>query len=106
MAAIFIKSQEWFDLRDAGSTVVGVHTVKTRTASGDTFRVPTLAEQHATASVKQLERAGDPTVTVAASDADSDGGYETITVTGATDSEVIILTIHQGLSNFAEDEDE
>lgn len=105
MATIFLKSQEWFDLRDAGNTVIGVHTVKTRTASGDTFRVPTLAEAHATASVKQLERSGDRTVTVAASDADSDGGYETITVTAPVDTEAVILTLHIG-ANFAEDEDE
>lgn len=105
MASVFIKSQEWFDFRDANQTVIGVHTVKLRTASGDTFRVPTLAEAHATASAKQLQRGGDPTVTVAASDADSDGGFETITVTGAADSEVIIVTLHTG-SNFAEDEDE
>lgn len=104
MAGIFIKSQEWFDFRDANQTVIGVHTVKTRTASGDTFTVPTLAEAHATASVKQLQRDGDVTATVAASDADSDGGYETITVTAAADTEVVIATLHVG-ANFAEDED-
>ena len=103
MATILPKNQEWFDLRDAGSTVIGVHTVKLVTAS-DTFRVPTLAEAHASASAKQLERVGDPTVTVTASDEDSDGGYETITVAAPIGTEAIIVTLHIG-ANFSEDED-
>lgn len=104
MAAILPKSQEWFDLGDAARVVIGIHTVQLVSTS-DTFRVPALAEAHASASAKQLERAGDPTVTVAASDADSDGAFNTITVTGSIGNEVIVATLHQGRLNFGEDED-
>ena len=104
MAAILPKTQKWVDLRDARGTMVGIHSVVLKTTS-DTFRVPTLAEAHATVSCKQLERSGDPTVTVTASDADSDGNYNTVTVAGVVGDDVLILTIHQGRANFAEDED-
>jgi len=102
MATILPKSQEWFDFNP--SVVIGIHTVKLVSTS-DVFRVPTLAEAHASASVKQLERTGDPTVTVTASDADGDGGYETITVAGTVGAEVVIASLHTS-ANFAEDEDE
>jgi hypothetical protein len=105
MATILPKSQEWYDLNDKKrGVVVGLHTVKLVSTS-DTFRVPSLAEGHATASAKQLERSNDPTVTVTALDSDSDLAFRTIQVAGAVGDEVLIATVHQGSMNFAEDED-
>jgi len=106
MALITPKSQQWFDLRDkTRGVVVGVHGFKLVSAS-DTFRIPTLAEPaSSTASVKQLERSGDPTVTVTASDADSDGVFRTVTLAGAVGDDVLIVSVHQGAQNFNEDED-
>lgn len=105
MATILPKSQQWFDLRDRGRGVtLGVHTVKLVTTS-DTFRVPSLAEGHASASAKQLERSNDPTVTVTALDSDSDLAFRTIQVAGAVGNEALIVTVHQGVVNSGEDED-
>jgi len=105
MAVILPKTQKWFDLKDRTlDTVIGVHGIKLVSAS-DTFRVPSLSEAHATASVKQLERSNDPTVTVTALDVDSDGAYRTVTVAGVAGDDVIIVSMHQGHANFSEDED-
>ena len=104
MATILPKTQKWVDVDRNRNVIIGIHGVKL-VSTQDSFKVPSLAEAHASVSSKQLERSNDPTVTVAASDADSDGGFETITVTGAVGDDVLIVTVHQGLSNFADDAD-
>jgi hypothetical protein len=104
MATILPKNQKWVDLRDARGTVLGLHSV-VLVSTSDSFRVPALAEAHASVSCKQLERSNDPTVTVTASDADSDGSYNTVTVAGTAGDNVLIVTCHQGKLNFSEDED-
>jgi len=102
MATILPKSQEWLDYRDANGTIIGVHNVEPVTNS-DTFKVPPLAEASTTASVKQLQRVGDAPIAVGASDADSDGAFETITLTNAVGRNVLILTLHQGANTLKGD---
>jgi hypothetical protein len=104
MATILPISQKWVDVDRTRNVVLGIHRVKLVSTS-DTFRVPALAEAHASVSCKQLERSGDATVTVTASDADSDGNYNTVTVAGTVGDDVMIVTVHQGKLNFSEDED-
>ena len=104
MGTILMTRQKWVDLDPARAVIVGIHQVKLLTAS-DTFRVPTLAEDGTNNSCRQLERTSDPTLTVEASDEDVDGGFQTITVTGTAGQEGVIVTIHEGRFNFAEDED-
>lgn len=93
MTLLVPRSQEFFDSNDkTRGVVIGLHTLKLLSAS-DTFTVPTLADVTSGVSVKQLERAGDPTVTVTNS---------TFTVTiagGAAGDEVMIVTVHQGNMN-------
>ena len=72
--------------------MLGVHEVKL-TAASDTFTVPSLADSTSGVSCKQLERSGDPTVTVANSNA------FTVTLTGVINDEVVIVTIHAGNRN-------
>lgn len=99
MAALTPISQEFFDLNDrARGIVIGVHTLKLKSASGDTFTVPTLADTTSGVSVKQLERANDPTVTVTSSN---------FTVTlgsgGAIGDEIVVVSLHQGRLNSNEE---
>lgn len=105
MAAILPISQEVYDSNDRARGVTLIVSRVKLVSTSDTFRLPALAEAHATASVKQLERNGDPTVTVTASDADSDGNFNTITVAGSVGDDVLVVSVHQGKLNFNEDED-
>lgn len=71
--------------------LLGVHEVKL-TAAADTITVPTLADT-GSVSAKQLERSGDPTVTVTTT------GSFTVNLAGTIGDEVIIVTIHAGNRN-------
>lgn len=98
MALLIPKAQQFFDLHDkALGVVICVTTLKLISAS-DTFTVPTLSDVTSGVSVKQLERANDPTVTVTNSNF-------TVTVAGGTaGDEVLIVSVHQGHANYNPEE--
>jgi len=94
MALLTPKAQQFFDLHDKSlGVVIGVHTIKLVSAS-DTFVVPALADTTSGVSVKQLERANDPTVTVTSS------GFTVAVTGGAFGDEVLIASVHQGRLNY------
>lgn len=90
-----VKSQRFLD-GPGDSFMVGL-TVLTLTAASDTLTVPDLADSTAGVSCKQLERSGDPTVTV------SNSNVNTVTLTGAIDDEIVLATIHARGRNHMEE---
>jgi len=96
MALILPISQEFYELNAPG-LVVGMSTLRLVSAS-DTFTVPGLADTASGVSVKQLERANDPTVTVTSS------GF-TVTLAGGTAGDtVLIVHLHQGRRDYNPEE--
>jgi hypothetical protein len=85
-----VVSQHFWD--ESNQFLVGVTRVKL-TAASDSLTVPRLSDSTAGASCKQLERSGDPTVTVSNSDA------FTVSLVGTIGDEVVIATIHAGNRN-------
>jgi len=106
MAILTPKKQKFFDLNDkARGTSIGVTTI-ILISGRDKLRVPPLAEPINNRSAIQLERAGDPTVTVSSLDQDQDGFYRTVRINGSRGNEVIIATLHQGRLSFNDEEAE
>lgn len=90
-----IISQRFLD--GPGDTFMVGLTVCRLTAASDTLTVPDLADSTSGVSCKQLERSGDPTVTVANS------SVNTVTLTGSVDDEIVVATIHARGRNHMEE---
>ena len=89
-----VISQKFSDF--SNKFMVGITHVKL-TAASDILTVPDLHDSTSGVSCKQLERTGDPTVTVANSN------VNTVTLTGTINDEAIIATIHAGNRNSIEE---
>jgi uncharacterized heparinase superfamily protein len=90
MATLLPIRQQFTDL--SNNALIGIHVLKLASAS-DTFTVPNLADTTSGASVKQLERSGDATVTV------TNSGNTVTIAGGAAGNEVLICSVHAGNQN-------